>query len=319
MSRGIEVRVERSNFTPRDEVTENRFNILLEFEVSVPSNSYVFIGGMTRGLGSWLSSLQSKIEQHARGLKPVDENTIMREFGGLFEMQRLRGVTEFLKYGQNYAIPGSSLKGAIRSRVEYKFKLFQVGAEYRSYSCYVAQNPWPSSPTSPHVKFWGEDVIYTRPTCFPPQVCAVCDLFGCPSLSSRVHFTDALMTAGQVQYVNELRREAALPGSKFKTSVHLMNSDFSDLGLLFLGMEHFTSSPILIGAFKYRFNEKLGRERLRNRYSTGLLRFELQSFKPLLGDFPSDVISCNTLINRAREKLLEKYGNYVDIQRGVLP
>jgi hypothetical protein len=84
-------------------------------------------------------------------------------------------------------------------------------------------------------------------------------------------------------------------------------------------MELFTSSLILIGAFKYRFNRKIGQERLRNRYFAGLLKFELQSFKPLLGDFPTGITSCSTLVDMARKKLDEKYGNYIDIRKGVLP
>jgi hypothetical protein len=126
------------------------------------------------------------------------------------------------------------------------------------------------------------------------------------------------MTSGQVQFIDELRREAALPNSEFRTSVSVLNSDLSDLGLLFLGMELFTTSPILIGAFKYRFNKKFGQEKLRNRYFAGLLKFELQSFKLIFDRLPVEVTSCSDLVNEAREKLQEKYGDYVDIQRGVL-
>jgi hypothetical protein len=318
MSRSVQVEVKKSDFTPRDGIVPSRFNIILEFRAIVPSDSYVFVGGMTRGLGSWLSPLEKKIDEHVNRLGPIDEESIKRTFGNLLQPPRRESVTQFLKYGQTYAIPGSSLKGAIRSRVEYKFKPFQVGAGYMSYSCYVAQD-WHAHLAPNHTRFWREDVTYSRGSCVPPQVCAVCDLFGCPSLSSRVHFSDALMTSGQVQSISEVRREAALPNSEFKTNVSILNADLSDLGLLFLGMELFTSSPILIGAFKYRFNKKIGQERLRNRYFAGLLRFELQSFKPLLGDFPSKITDCSALINTARKKLEEKYGNYIDIRKGVLP
>lgn len=317
MLRGPRVEVEKSDFTPRNEIIPGRFNIILEFKAIVPEDSYVFVGGMTRGLENWLSSIQRKIDEHAKGLKPIDEETIKRTFIEVLQTSRPSGITQFLKYGQTYAIPGSSLKGAIRSRIEYKFKPFQVGAEYRSYSCYVTQDVV-SRQAARHLDFWGEDVAYTRDTCSPPKVCVVCDLFGSPSLSSRIQLSDALMIAGKVQYINELRREAALPNSEFNTSVSLINADFLDLGLLFSGMELFTSSPILIGAFKYRLNKKVGLGKLRDRYFAGLLKFELQSFKPLLGDFPSG-LDCPALINMAREKLLKKYGNYIDIQRGVLP
>lgn len=316
MSRRTEVEVEKNDFTPRNEVIPSHFNIILEFKAIVPEDSYVFVGGMTKGLETWLSTLQKRIDEHAKALGPIEEETIGRTFGDAFHTQRPAGVTQFLKYGQTYAIPGSTLKGAVRSRIEYKFKPIRMGGGYRSSSCYIIQDIF-GRPATHHIEFWGENVTYTRVTCFPPKVCAVCNLFGCPSLSSRVQFSDALMTAGQVQYVSELGREAALPNSEFRTSVNLINSDFSDLGLLFLGMELFTSSPVLIGAFKYRFNKKFG-GKFRNHYFAGLLRFELQSFKPLLGDFPSDITSCSTLINKAREKFLEKYGDYVDIQRGAL-
>jgi len=317
MSRNLRVEVKKSDFTLRDVIVPGRFNITLKFRAIVPSDSYVFVGGMTRGLESWLSPLEKKIDEHINSLGPVDEEAIRRTFGNLLRPQRLDSVTQLLKYGQTYAIPGSSLKGAIRSRVEYKFKPFRVGAGYMSHSCYVIQDQF-SRQAPNHTVFWGEDVTYLRDSCAPPKVCVVCDLFGCPSLSSRIHFSDALMTSGQVQFISEVRREAALPNSEFKTDVTMLNADFSDLGLLFLGMELFTSSPILIGAFKYRFSKKIGQERLRNRYFAGSLKFELQSFKPLLGDFPTEITSCSTLVDMARKKLDEKYGNYIDIQKGVL-
>ncbi|MEM5853769.1 MAG: RAMP superfamily CRISPR-associated protein [Candidatus Aenigmatarchaeota archaeon] len=317
MSIRQEVEVEKSDFTPRNEIVPGRFNIILEFRAMVPSDSYVFVGGMIKELGTWFSTLQMRIDEHVKKLKPIDEESIKKTFSDFIQTSRPTESTQFLRYGQTYAIPGSSLKGAIRSRIEYKLKPFKVGGGYRSYSCYVVQEAF-SRPAKNHINFWGEDVTYARATCSPPKVCAVCDLFGCPSLSSRIHFSDAIMTAGQVKYVSEVRREAALPNSEFKTNVSIFNSDLLDLGLLFLGMEIFTLSPALIGAFKYRFNKKLGQDKLGNRYFAGLLKFELQSFKPLLGDFPSEITDNFALIDKARDRLFEKYGNYVDIQRGVL-
>jgi hypothetical protein len=317
MSRSLRVEVKKSDFTPRDLIVPSRFNIILEFRAVVPSDSYVFVGGMTRGLESWLSQLKRKIDERINSLGPIDEEAIRKTFGDLLGSPRPSGVTQFLRYGQTYAVPGSSLKGAIRSRVEYKFKPFQVSAGYMSYSCYVVQD-WHARLAPNHTRFWSEDVTYLRRSCVPPQVCAVCDLFGCSSLSSRVFFSDAIMTNGKVEFVKEVRREGATPNSEFKVNVSLLNADFVDLGLLFSGMEIFTSTPILIGALKYRFNKKIGENRLRNLYLAGLLKFELKSFKSITGDFPSNVSSCYDMINVAREKLLEKYDKYIDLKRGVI-
>ena len=311
------VGVEKRDFTPRNEIIPGRFNIILDFKAVVPENSYVFVGGMSHEIGTWLSSIEGKIYEHVKNLRPIDEKTIKDVFSELFSRPRYT-VTQFLRYNKTYAIPGSSLKGAIRSRIEYKLKPFKVGADYRSFSCYIVQEHL-SRKTHGHIEFWGKDVVYSRDTCSPPKVCSVCDLFGCPSLSSRVHISDALMVAGDVEYIKELNREAATPNSEFRLSVSILNSDLLDLGLLFLGMEVFTSTPILIGAFKYRFNKKVGLEKLRNKYFAGLLKFELLSFKNLFGDFPSNIDNNLTLIKIAREELLKKYDeNYIDFQRGVL-
>jgi CRISPR/Cas system CSM-associated protein Csm3 (group 7 of RAMP superfamily) len=318
MSGKVEVEVKKSNFTPRDRVEEGRFNIILDFKAAVPNDSYVFVGGMTKELESRMLQIQAKIDEMARKLVTLDDETIKRNFYDLIQTSKPYMITQFLKYDQTYAIPGSSLKGAIRSRIEYKFKLYKIReGQYGSYSCYIVQEPF-TRPNPNHVKFWGEHVTYSRGSCSPPQICAVCDLFGCPSLSSRVFFSDAIMTNGKVEFVKEVRREGAAPNSEFKVNVSLLNADFVDLGLLFSGMEIFTSTPILIGALKYRFNKKVGENRLRNLYLAGLLKFELKSFKPITGDFPSNVSSCYDMISVAREKLLEKYDKYIDLERGVI-
>jgi len=318
MSGKLEVEVKRNIFTCRDRVDKGRFNIILDFKAVVPNDSYVFVSGMTKELGHPMSQIQVKIDEMARKLVTLNDETIRRNFYDLIQPSKPHMIPQFLKYDQTYAIPGSSLKGAIRSRIEYKFKLYKIReGQYGSYSCYIIQEPYTRSNPN-HVKFWGEHVTYSRRPCSPPQVCVVCDLFGCSSLSSRVFFSDAIMTNGKVEFVKEVRREGAAPTSEFKVDVSLLNADFVDLGLLFLGMEIFTSTPILIGALKYRFNKKIGENKLRSLYHAGLLKFELKSFKPITGEFPSNVSSCYDMINVAREKLLEKYDKYIDLERGVI-
>ena len=191
------------------------------------------------------------------------------------------------------------------------------------YSCYISYDLG-GRPSERHLSFWGEDVTLPREICNPPLVCIVCDLFGSRNLSSRVFFSDAIMFQGEVEKLADLRIEAVKPGSKFNLSVTVQNANLLDLGLLFLGLELFSSSPILLGFYKYRFNEKAGGNLYRGRYYFGLLDISLDSFSfPSIHYTPlpeniSEMTDPSTLIKIARSELEHKIGNFVKIEKGSI-
>lgn len=314
MQRGIEVRVERKEHTPRDHLISGRFNIILSMKAEVPDNSYLIVGGLVEELEERYGELRRRIDDLVK--RGFNADVIEREIVPLLKQERRREGTGFLKYEGKAAIPGSSLKGAVRSRVEYKLKPFPFGNTLRSYSCYITQNPWAASPNTNHARFWGDDVVYTRPTCRPPNVCVVCDLFGAPSLSSRVLFSDAVMERGSTTYLSDLEREAAEPGSVFNAQILIINADLLDLGLIFSGTEVLTGKNIIIGAFKYRYNPKFG-TKYKGKY-IGLLKFELDSYDILPEGSLPHVKGKEDLINKSREALIERFGDYIDLERGAI-
>ncbi|MEM0192047.1 MAG: RAMP superfamily CRISPR-associated protein [Candidatus Korarchaeum sp.] len=318
MQREPEVRVERGSYTPRDRLQEGRFNLVLNLRAVVPKDSYLFVGGLAEVVEDMYTEFWRKIEE-LLGRGAVDQVSIEKEILPIFDRARRGrrgGSTGFLSYDGKFAIPGSSLKGAIRSRVEYKLRPLPFGNALKSYSCYISQNPRGASASTNHAKFWGSDVIYSRRTCQPPNVCVTCDLFGAPSLSSRVLFSDAIMEKGRVEEVKELGREAARPGSEFRCQVYLVNADPVDLGLILAGTEVLTDKRMIIGAFKYRYNPKFG-TKLRGIFYAGLLKFELDSYEIIAGKQPL-IGGKDELIRKAGESLVQRFGDHIDIERGAV-
>jgi len=327
-TRSVQVEVKKREFTPRDRVMPDRFNLTLAFEAAVPENCYIFSGAIPEELPDvrvfyeGINSLRGKILSGER----LD---LFKEIESLLnKMNVVRRKAErtryFPKVKNNYFIPGSSIKGAVRSRIEYKFKPIKIANAFISYSCYIAENPFLNKFFSKnHLKFWGDDVSYFRPSCGMPNVCVVCDLFGSHNLASRINFSDALLTSSatnSVEFLGDLGIEAVKQNSKFSLRVDATNLSFAELGLLLLGFEIFSKSPILIGSFKYRYNPKINGKRLyRNKFSFGLLKFNLINFSEFLSNKLAEYTSVNDLVTKAKEELeRSEYSSFIDYNKGVI-
>jgi len=319
------VSVIKNNYTPRDKLIPERFNIILNFIVSVNQNSYLFSGSFPAP-SKIPENINKEFERMVNSARRGNINLdgIRRLCNKLrYEWRKTAPPKIFPKLAGKHVIPGSSIKGAVRSRVEYKLAPFEEENGIRSYSCYISYDP-KAMPGERHLNFWGEDVTLPREVCEPPLVCAVCDLFGSRNLSSRVFFSDAIMLQGGVEKLADLGIEAVKPGSKFNLAVTMQNANLLDLGLLFLGLELFTSSPILLGFYKYRFNKKAGGTPYRGKYYFGLLDVSLDSFSfPSIQyvPLPENIRGAkepSALIKMARSELEHKIGNFVKIEEGLV-
>ncbi len=204
-----------------------------------------------------------------------------------------------------YFIPGSSLKGAIRSRIEHLLKPFEMGGRLHSFSCYIIQDPSPAvQPSKGHEAMWGKDATYVRDQCRGAAACYVCDLFGNPNLGSRVYFSDAAMTEGDVVRLEDLEVEAAVPGSRFTLSISGVNMSYLDLGLLLLGLGIIHGKPILLGMYKYRFQPSIGNTKYKGRYVLGPLKFKLIGFEEHLTKMLGG-IGVSQLTAKARDTLVK--------------
>lgn len=210
---------------------------------------------------------------------------------GRFEeqVQRLGGVIS-LDYEQFSAtragpvVPGSSVKGNVRSRLELSF----VPKEDTVKACFIRASPPRPTPRLGqhgwrHYRIWERALQGNRGApCSHTEgwerceVCILCDLFGTAGLSGLISFSDFVGSETSIAKLNLLtgeKLEAAVPGSKFRGEVFFMNLEPVELGLLFFGMglrDSRVGKPVLLGKLKYRRDLP---------YIFGVVRYEVEVLK----------------------------------------
>lgn len=320
MSRNISVNVIKKSPTPRDRLLPDRYNFIFKVEANVPKNSYLLIGDIEFQKSEFADFKKNIDEVFNRiiGSKSIDYITIqsiLREYP-LVKSIRQSNTTAIL-LGQPY-LPASSLKGSIRSRLEYKF----VPKNMSSLSCYIATSleDYSRSFAKNHINFWGNNVSFFRPTCnieISNSICIVCDMFGSPGLSSRVDFTNAIPVEGiklETKFEYGQKLQVIPPNSRFTFELSGKNFNLEELGLLFAAMEFYTNSPILIGRFKYRYNPKLSSSM---KYYFGLLKLSLKELSYVYPNWKYENI--DALIKDARNAI-EHYisDGFFDLNKGVI-
>ena len=208
----------------------------------------------------------------------VDETWLRQRVATAATRQRLERLVSELSEGiqLDYAqfslvagrpvVPGSSVKGNVRSRIE--LSLAPRGGVVRC--CLIRATEEPLQPPPPgehgwrHFRIWARALEFERePACEyteeeEGQVCLCCDLFGTAGLQGLVEFGDLLgerVSIERVSLPTGEKLEAARPGSTFAGRVSFRNLKAWELGLLLYGMglrDSRTGKPVLLGKVKYR-------------------------------------------------------------------
>lgn len=190
-------------------------------------------------------------------------------------------------------IPGSSLRGVLRSHIERIVRAFEPD---KSGNGKGACNPLAVSEkegadfsacvTDGKVKAWREE-LRNRPNgdlVFAQRVwdnsCRVCRVFGSPWLASRVRISDLPCLNGaeaetrdavaidreKETVANKYDFEAVPVESRFGLEIVADNLDEAERGLLWLGIEELRRGQILVGGFKGRGLGRVALENLRLRF-----------------------------------------------------
>jgi hypothetical protein len=174
----------------------------------------------------------------------------------------------FCECGGIPTIPGATVKGNVRSRIELGFR--ETMGKVRS--CFVAgggRGSWR------HRAIWADVIREQRPDqCkFDPrermEVCLVCDLFGTTSLAGLVKFSDFVGRDVVLEDRNfdfNMKLKVAPKGSVFRGRIDFFNLRPEELGLLLLGMgmqDGAEGRPVLMGRLKYRHYDRIGQVRYR--------------------------------------------------------
>jgi len=279
----------------RDRPTDrNRFSGLsgsLMFKVRVLSPVHIGSGGPSI---EGLEELASKMKEREIGpeeLKSGEE---------IFDAIRISGKP---------AIPGSSLKGAVRSRLELSFK----GKNGSVPSCFSVTG-MVEKPSWRHMEIYESSREDRGPPCDYLRygtVCKVCDIFGAPGLASRVHFPSLFFERTELMET-EAGKLAVIPEGLESTGKLLFHGmEPYEMGLVLVGTGN--GKPLLIGAMKYR--SEMGRILITPiswsfmKYSKGILE-ELGVDKKEDGTLTVDSDSLN-LWNKLVEEARRRYKDYL--------
>lgn len=157
-------------------------------------------------------------------------------------------------------IPGSSVKGNVRSRIE----LSLTNNNGKTPSCFIKASPPQFARDRRayrHRKVWGnvldEDRGFPCDYTKSQNVCMVCDMFGTAGLSGLVAFTDFVgekVVLENVAGQHGLKLRIAPPKSVFRGSITFRNLEPHELGLLLHGLgiqQTATGKTVLLGRLKY--------------------------------------------------------------------
>ena len=171
---------------------------------------------------------------------------------------------DVVKYAGEPYIPGTSLKGMVRARLELSFSAVNNTVK----ACFTRASqsiPAPGTPDWVHFSLWQPAILELRGRICDltkgRRACVVCDLLGAPGLASRVYFGNLRRESGElvrleVRYHRGVEKLLAMePGSRFtEGEVAFRSLSEAELGLLLVGMgftDQGDSVPVLMGKNKY--------------------------------------------------------------------
>ena len=262
------VEVRRDNIRSRQEI--NPLEGFIEAEVEVCSaekhgiESYLHISSGDIEMEYDRKGLEFKLNQTLRQYGRIQ----MHDIGRLANYMKIENFMSFNKLKdittgkETIAIPGSSIKGNIRSRLE----LTLVPREGEAIACityytYLQQEPLKGAHGWRHYRIWREALELPRgarcDATKQDKVCLVCDIFGAPGLASLINIGTFYQTSKDESLIKlEYRGErilAAKPGTVFRGMIYFRGLKTNELGLLLIGMGQSTKGPriVLLGKHKY--------------------------------------------------------------------
>jgi len=317
------IRVQRRAFIPRNIIT----GLTGSLDILGEAKAYLHIGR-----GAQLPRYDRSALAHLKKLRGEKLEQELMKFSEGIEVEyssffSLRGIP---------CIPGSSLKGVARSRLELSFH----SVENLVPSCHIIAS-YPVK-AKKHEHGWRHQLIWPSSledrgdSCkligkrTREEVCAVCNLFGAPGLASRVFFGNLICINPEerIEAIELDQHEkiiALKPGAIFRGEISFQSLKASELGLLFISLNLHKLSPILIGNSKYRLRTRVDGKKLK--FGELMLTVERARFSPLsikelkelgISDLHLQGESLKILINLFVSKALEEYGKWLKEVEEVL-
>jgi len=317
------IRVKRSGATPR-----TLKGLSGSLVVSAIANSYIHIG-----------SKKYRIEYDRVEL----DRLARRRFLNQYEVMRFSSkinidYVENIVYRDIPVIPGSSLKGCIRSRLELLFHAENNVVP----SCFIRSGRIPRVPIPKglqgwrHYKVWGDIIAEDRDRACDAsraeyfkdiQICVVCNIFGTSGIASRICFSN--LVPRDKDCLEKLSLDfgekilAFKKNTVFDGEITFLGLDLVELGLIFIGLNVHKDKSILIGKSKYRDRVVNGKKEKFGRLKINIERIEFARYSDLslVKDVMGDIFdeekymvkgeNVKKFISLAVGKAYEKYGEWL--------
>ncbi len=183
-------------------------------------------------------------------------DAVVKEFiskGTLGAIAKGKYFVKFMSDGDRMVIPGGTIKGLVRSRLELLVEC----------ACYSnPANRGSSTVSQKYKSIFRPARKYSEREYTGHDMCFVCDLMGNMGLASRVSFRDLRFENGKVDVVNMMGKDyqVVTKGTKFSGSFSISNADDKDIGAVLygLGFRQGSWKVVLMGRFKFQ-DRKWGR------------------------------------------------------------
>jgi CRISPR/Cas system CSM-associated protein Csm3 (group 7 of RAMP superfamily) len=303
-------------------IVDKKKSGIVKFAMIPRTGYYLFIGSGTESLPDQKTHdlMRKKIENQADFSKAL---SIARKLN-IDRLDSYQSFAKVLRLGKSNqpVIPGSTLKGAFRSRIEHTFKPHDGKVN----ACFVKQSKHlGSNASTTHLHLYGKGgEIPEREFCKDVHnPCVVCDMFGMTGgrggLKALVEVHDARLARGALRPIevdvgrgtarllavgNEKGEDS--PAPIFRGSTRFTNLTKPRLGLLFIGMAAYATPRLRLGRFRYR--DKSDDKKKFGLVSVIPHRIQFDDGREIKGKK-----SVQKFIISARKEALKEFGDGLDI------
>jgi len=239
------LKVKQFKSTPRDKINPSLFSGELYFKIRV-LNDYNLI--VKSG-----SPLLEYDEALINSVLNLPESDLLKQDTSIFEAEN---VSTFIRIGDKITIPGTTLKGMTRARLELSFipKSNEIDA------CFITRSKGRIGyKQRNYLKGFGyNNNITERWQCKGGMnVCFVCNIFGSMGLRAKVNFSDAELVKGSMKRVTldvgrgHSNEEIIGDDGEFQFKISFENLERSELGAIFYALNTNSDKTVLIGSHKY--------------------------------------------------------------------
>ena len=257
------VDVVKKPFTARDQEYDDSLSGVVEAFIKTMSHIHVSMGRERLETTSLTSEIAKQILATDNILALLNNKTFLEKIRTAIALDYVDNIV----YGDSICIPGSTIKGLLRSRLE-----LTPSKDRKAVSCMhtitqpITELPKPGTHGWRHARVWSNVIAENRgEPCDPAStqdytICVVCDLFGAPGVVGRVMPSNFCCSRDAYEKLDLPYGEkvyAIKPNTVLRGFIHFSSLRVEELGVLLISMGitrgRTEGVPLLIGKHKYAY------------------------------------------------------------------